>query len=78
MANGVHNKRIEWAYEVNDKPGHVYDNQNITPGKSYSGTRSVSDMYMNSIRPSMNNYDEIVRRDYITYGDPDAGFVKGY
>jgi len=78
MANGIHNKRIEWAYEVNNKPGHVYDSQNITPGKSYSGTRSIQDMYMNSIRPSMKNYDDIVRNDYITYGDPDAGFVKGY
>jgi hypothetical protein len=72
LGPGIHNDRIEFSKEVNNKPGTYYDSQSVNPGKCYSGTRSISDLY------PMEEYVNSGQRGNIftTLGDPTAGFIN--
>ena len=74
MEQGIHNDRIEWKQQHNDRPGVIYDSEKALPATCYSGNRSVDDLYFND-QTEINRAYPYVNNEYTTLGDPSAGFL---
>jgi len=72
LGQGIHNDRIEWQQDINKKPGVIYNKDTAIPGKSYSGNRSIYDLYENNIDFINSGQRGPI---YTTLGDPSAGFL---
>jgi len=75
LSNGIHNERLEWTHDINNRPGVVYSSDKVLPGGCYSGNRSLNDLYTNDpslISKAYPYYDNT----FTTIGDPSAGIVK--
>jgi hypothetical protein len=74
MSAGLHNPEIEWKQATNDRPGVIYGDKAL-PGTSYSGNRSVEDLFMNDPVEIKRAFPYLGPNEYTTLGDPLAGFV---
>jgi len=80
LSKGLQNNNLQWSQDINRKPGVIYDENNLAPGKSYSGSLSIAQLYPLQNTGSdycRDNYGQYgLRNDIITtLGDPTAGFL---
>jgi len=72
---GIYNPMINWQQGHNDKPGVIYTESNkALPGASYSGNRSLDDLFQHD-QEAINKAYPFVNQRYITYGDPNGGQI---
>ena len=74
MGNGLHNGLLEWENGPNQRPGVIYgsgDSAVAIPGRSYSGNRSLDDIY----NKDTSLIDKVYYHNnmYTTLGSPNAG-----
>jgi hypothetical protein len=68
MDNGIYNPMINWQQGRNDRFGQI-NNGKVQPGVSYSGNRSLDDMFQGD-QEAMNKAYPYVNQRYTTLGDP--------
>ena len=73
IGTGIYNPQINWQQGHNDRPGTIAYNK-VFPGSSYSGIRSIDDMFQHD-NEAINKAYPFVNM-YTTLGDPNAGQVS--
>jgi hypothetical protein len=75
MESGVYNPMINWKQGHNDRVGIIYPEANkVLPGASYSGNRSLDDMFQGD-QEAIDKAYPFVNQRYITYGNPNGGQI---
>ena len=73
MDNGIYNPQINWNQGRNDRAGVIMGNK-VLPGASWSGNRSLDDLFMNDQEAISKAYP-FVDRTYATLGNPSGGQI---
>jgi hypothetical protein len=76
MDNSIYNKQINWVQGHNDRPGTISSESNKAfPGVSYSGNRSIDDLFQGDEKAINKAYPFVNLRPAF-YGDPNAGQIS--
>jgi len=76
MDNSIYNSQINWQQGRNDHIGTIYsENGRVLPGVSYSGNRSLNDLFQGD-QNAINKAYPFANMRYTTLGDTNAGQVS--
>ena len=76
MDNSIYNEKINWQQGRNDRPGTILsDSGRAFPGISYTGNRSLEDLFNNDQEAIKKAYPFVSMRPAF-YGDPNAGQIS--
>ena len=76
MENSIYNPQINWQQGRNDRPGVILsESGKAFPGVSYSGNRSIDDLFHHDENAINKAYPFVSMRPAF-YGDPNAGQIS--